>query len=91
MSSTQVQHAQKILLGSRIGYIEPTIRLIIGSLILLIACGFYFLPALNAFWLGLSIFLFIGLIGSGLTQFCMMAWTLRRLGFRSEWDELKAL
>jgi diguanylate cyclase (GGDEF)-like protein len=91
MNVTQGQFAQKVLLGSRIGYIEPAIRLIVGAFILLIAIGFFFIPTLNSLWLGLSIFLFIGLIGSGLTQFCMMAWTLRHMGFRSEWDELKAL
>jgi diguanylate cyclase (GGDEF)-like protein len=91
MSDTQGNLVQKVLLGSRIGYIEPAIRLIIGALILLIALGFFFLPSLNGLWLGLSIFLFVGLLGSGLTQFCMMAWTLRHIGFRSEWDELKAL
>jgi diguanylate cyclase len=91
MSSSQGQFAQKVLLGSRIGYIEPAIRLIVGALILLIALGFFFLPSLHGLWLGLAIFLFVGLMGSGLTQFCMMAWTLRHIGFRSEWDELKAL
>lgn len=81
----------KVLLGSRITYIEPMIRLISGSVFLVVALGILFYPGLNALWLGLAFFFAIGLLGSGSTQFCLMAWTLRRIGFRSEWDDLKAL
>ncbi len=91
MSNSKAQLSQKILLGSRLGFIEPAIRLIVGASILLIAMGFFMAPSMNILWMGLSLFLFVGLMGSGLTQFCIMAWTLRRVGFRSEWDELKAL
>lgn len=81
----------KVLLGSRITHIEPMIRLISGSAFLVVALGILYYPGLNALWLGLAIFFAIGLLGSGSTQFCLMAWTLRRIGFRSEWDDLKAL
>ena len=86
-----IQFAEKVLLGSRVVYIEPAIRLIVGVFVLLIALGFFFLPGLDTLWMGLALFLAIGLLGSGLTQFCLMAWSLRHLGLRSEWDELKAL
>ncbi len=91
MSNTQALSSHKVLLGSRIGYIEPAVRLVVGFFLLVITAGFFLFPKLNSLWLGLSIFVFIGLIGSGLTQFCIMAWTLRHMGFRSEWDELKKL
>lgn len=81
----------KVLLGSRITYIEPVIRLILAACFLLLGFGFYLFPEYGAAWLGFALFLVIGLLGSGLTQFCLMAWSLRHLGLRSEWDELKAL
>lgn len=82
---------KKVLLGSRITYIEPAIRVILAVLVLGLSLAFVLFSQLNALWLGLAIFLAIGLLGSGLTQFCLMGWSLQRLGFRSEWDELKAL
>lgn len=91
MDYTQGSFVRKVLLGSRAAYIEPAIRLIVGAFVLVIALGFTLLPSLHWLWLGFALFLSFNLISSAFTQFCLMAWLLSRLGFRSEWDELKAL
>lgn len=81
----------KVLMGSRLVYIEAMVRLIIGCTMLSLGLGFFFHPELRAVWIGVMLLMSTGLIVSYLTQFCLMAYLLRRFGLRSEWDELKAL
>ncbi len=80
MSNTQAQLAKDSPLGARIGYAELAIRLIAGVLVLLVSIGFFFLPSLKNIWLGLSVFIFIGLVGPGVLQISMAARASRREG-----------
>lgn len=72
-------------------YIEPTIRTIAGGL--LVICGVFaiYYPALKLYWLGALFFISINLFQSGFTRFCLMEKILKRVGFRSEMDEIRAL
>ena len=72
-------------------YIEPSIRTIAGAFIT--ACGVlaYFRPDLTVIWLSFLFFVAINLFQSSFTRFCLMEKILRRLGFRSEMDEIRNL
>jgi predicted signal transduction protein with EAL and GGDEF domain len=72
-------------------YIEPTIRTIAGAF--LIICGAVALarPDLKVFWISFLFFIAVNLFQSGLTRFCLMEKILKRVGFRSEMDEIRDL
>ncbi|WP_455204244.1 EAL domain-containing protein [Kaarinaea lacus] len=72
-------------------YIEPSIRTIAGALV--IACGAfaYHHPQLQYLWLSFLLFIGINLFQSGWSRFCLMEKILKRVGFRSEMDEIRTM
>ncbi len=72
-------------------YIEPVIRTIAGGLLVVCAMVALYYPELKPFWLGFLFFIGINLFQSGLTRFCLMENLLKRLGFRSEMDEIRSM
>lgn len=72
-------------------YIEPTIRTIAGSLITLSGLILLFYPNLASAGLALLFFVSLNLAQSGFTRFCLMEKILRKIGFRSELDEIRDL
>jgi len=72
-------------------YIEPTIRTIAGSLVT--ACGVAILIDPNLLNIALGVLFFVGLnlFQSSFTQFCLMEKILKRLGFRSQMDEIRRM
>ncbi|WP_455222260.1 putative bifunctional diguanylate cyclase/phosphodiesterase [Kaarinaea lacus] len=72
-------------------YIEPTIRTIAGTLLIICAAAAITRPDLKIFWWSFLVFIAINLFQSGLTRFCLMEKILKRAGFRSEMDEIRDL
>lgn len=72
-------------------YIEPVIRTIAGGLLVICALFALYYPELKPFWLGFLFFIGINLFQSGITRFCLMENMLKRLGFRSEMDEIRTM
>jgi diguanylate cyclase (GGDEF)-like protein len=72
-------------------YIEPTIRTIAGSFLLICGLGAVYYPAYLPYWLGFLFFISINLFQSGITRFCLMEKILKRAGFRSEMDEIRSM
>jgi len=72
-------------------YIEPSIRTIAGGLIVICCTVALFHPELRLLWLSLLFFIGANLFQSGLTRFCAMEKMLKRVGFRSEMDEIRTM
>ncbi len=72
-------------------YIEPVIRTIAGGFLIICAFVALYYPELKFYWLGFLFFIGINLFQSGLTRFCLMENMLKRLGFRSEMDEIRTM
>lgn len=72
-------------------YIEPAIRTIAGAFLLVCAYFALYHPELRVYWLGFLIFIAANLFQSGLTRFCLMEKILKRVGFRSEMDEIRTM
>ncbi len=72
-------------------YIEPVIRTIAGGFLVICAVFALYFPELKPYWLGFLFFIGINLFQSGLTRFCLMENFLKRLGFRSEMDEIRSM
>lgn len=72
-------------------YIEPSIRTTAGVLMTLAGVIIYFFSEFTALALGLLFFVSLNLAQSGFTRFCLMEHILKRLGFRSELDEIHQL
>jgi hypothetical protein len=72
-------------------YIEPTIRTIAGTLLTLSGLIIYFFSAYTSIALVLLFFVSLNLAQSGFTRFCLMEKILKRLGFRSELEEIRDL
>lgn len=72
-------------------FIEPTIRTIAGSFLIICGLGAVYSPAYLPYWLGFLFFIAVNLFQSGLTRFCLMEKILKRAGFRSEMDEIRRL
>ena len=72
-------------------YIEPTIRSLAGGLVTASVVLLYFKPDLKLIWLALLFFVSLNLLQSGFTRFCLMEKMLKKMGFRSEMDEIKSL
>jgi diguanylate cyclase (GGDEF)-like protein len=72
-------------------YIEPSIRTIAGGLIVICCFVAFFHPDLRVVWLSALFFIGANLFQSGLTRFCAMEKLLKRLGFRSEMDEIRTM
>jgi diguanylate cyclase (GGDEF)-like protein len=72
-------------------YIEPSIRTIAGALLIVCALLASYRPDLRVYWLGFLFFIAINLFQSGLSRFCLMEKILKRLGFRSEMDEIRSM
>ncbi|MDA8232566.1 MAG: EAL domain-containing protein [Magnetospirillum sp.] len=70
-------------------YIEPTIRTIAGTLVTASGVVLYYDYSLIAFVT--LFFVSLNLAQSGLTRFCLMELLLRKMGFRSELDEIRDL
>jgi diguanylate cyclase (GGDEF)-like protein len=72
-------------------YIEPSIRTIAGGLIVICCTIAFFHPELRLLWLSMLFFIGANLFQSGLSRFCLMEKILKRLGFRSEMDEIRTM
>ena len=72
-------------------YIEPTIRTIAGAFLIVCAAVAIARPDLQLFWWSFLVFIAVNLFQSGLTRFCLMEKILKRVGFRSEMDEIRNL
>ena len=72
-------------------YIEPTIRSLAGGLITASVVLLYFRPDMKLIWLFLLFFVSLNLFQSGFTRFCLMEKMLKKMGFRSEMDEIRSL
>ena len=72
-------------------YIEPTIRTIAGILLTLSGIAIYFSSEYAVMALVLLLFVSLNLAQSGFTRFCMMELILKKMGFRSELDEIRDL
>jgi diguanylate cyclase (GGDEF)-like protein len=72
-------------------YIEPSIRTIAGGFIVMCCTVALFYPQLRVVWLSVLFFIGANLFQSGLTRFCLMEKILKRLGFRSEMDEIRTM
>jgi len=72
-------------------YIEPAIRTIAGGFLTLCAFAALYHPEWKAYWLGFLFFIALNLFQSGLTRFCLMEKILKRVGFRSEMDEIRTM
>ena len=72
-------------------YIEPAIRTIAGSFIVVCGILVYLRPDWSWLWLAILFFVGFNLFQSGFTKFCMMEKLLKRLHFRSELDEIRNL
>lgn len=70
-------------------YIEPSIRTLAGGFIVFCCLMLAYLPDLKVVWISLLFFMGVNLFHSGITRFCMMEKLLKRLGFRSEMDEIR--
>ena len=70
-------------------YIEPTIRTIAGAFITTSGLMLYLRPERAVLWFSLLFFVSLNLFQSGITRFCLMEKILKRLGFRSELDEIR--
>ncbi|MGD8567920.1 MAG: EAL domain-containing protein [Gammaproteobacteria bacterium] len=70
-------------------YIEPSIRTIAGMFLIFCGVVAYIRPDLQIFWLSFLFFIAVNLFQSGLTRFCLMEKILKRVGFRSEMDEIR--
>ena len=70
-------------------YIEPTIRTIVGSLVSACAAAILIDPSLLNISLGVIFFVGLNLFQSSFTHFCLMEKILKRIGFRSEMDEIR--
>ena len=76
---------------SRLPYIEPTIRTILGFLVTVLGTLLYFRPDASTLWLGLLLFISLNVLQSGFTRWCIMEKILKRMGLRSELDEIRQL
>jgi len=85
-SVPKVNHSKKNL-----PYIDPSIRAIIGSMLITIAVILYFDDSLLFIFLIFLLFMGANLVLSVMTKFCILEKMLRLLGFRSELDEIKLL
>lgn len=72
-------------------YIEPSIRTIAGAFLLVCAFMATYRPDLRVYWLGFLFFIAFNLFQSGLSRFCLMEKMLKRMGFRSEMDEIRSM
>lgn len=72
-------------------YIEPSIRTIAGAFLILCALLATYRPDLRVYWLGCIFFTAVNLFQSGLSRFCIMEKFLKRMGFRSEMDEIRSM
>jgi len=72
-------------------YIESSIRTLAGLLILLFCIADYTRPELRLIWLSLLALTGIMLFQSGLTEFCLLEKTLKRLGLRCRMDEIRSI
>ncbi len=72
-------------------YIEPTIRSIAGGFVVACATLIYCLPQWVWLWIAILLFVGLNLLQSSFTGFCMMEKLLKKLGLRSELDEIRAL
>ncbi len=72
-------------------YIEPAIRSLAGGLITPSGILLYFKPDMKLIWLALLFFVSLNLFQSGFTRFCLMEKILKKIGFRSEMDEIRSL
>lgn len=72
-------------------YIEPTIRTIAGTLLALSGIAIYFFSEHTGIALSVLLFVSLNLAQSGFTRFCLMELILKKLGFRSELDEIRDL
>ncbi len=79
------------LVKKNLPYIEPTIRTIAGTLLTLSGIAIYFSSEYTAMALVLLLFVSLNLAQSGFTRFCMMELILKKMGFRSELDEIRDL
>ena len=70
-------------------YIEPSIRTIAGMFLIICGVFAYLRPDLQIAWLSFLFFIAVNLFQSGLTRFCLMEKLLKRVGFRSEMDEIR--
>uniref|UniRef100_E6QQI4 Putative diguanylate cyclase/phosphodiesterase (GGDEF and EAL domains) with PAS/PAC sensor(S) n=1 Tax=mine drainage metagenome TaxID=410659 RepID=E6QQI4_9ZZZZ len=75
----------------KFSYIEPTIRSLAGGLITASGILLYFKPDMKLIWLALLFFVSLNLFQSGFTRFCLMEKILKKIGFRSEMDEIRSL
>lgn len=76
---------------NKLPYIEPTIRTIAGTLVTLSGLTIYMFPAHVNVALAVLFFVSLNLTQSGFTRFCLMEKILKRVGFRSELDEIRDL
>lgn len=70
-------------------YIEPSIRTIAGGYVVVCCLLLLIQPELRIVSIALLLFLGVNLFQSGVTRFCFMEKLLKRLGFRSEMDEIR--
>ena len=70
-------------------YIEPSIRTIAGGFVVICCLMMLLRPDLGGVWLSLLIFVGVNLFQSGITRFCLMEKLLKRIGYRSEMDEIR--
>lgn len=70
-------------------YIEPSIRTIAGGFVVICCLLLVFRPDLYLVSLSLLFFVGVNLFQSGITRFCLMEKLLKRIGFRSEMDEIR--
>ncbi len=75
----------------RLPYIEPTIRTIAGFLLSAIGVLLYLHDEETTLWLGLLFFISLNLFQSGISRWCLMEKILKRIGLRSELDEIRKL
>ncbi len=72
-------------------YIEPTIRLIVGIIITTLVVLLYINEDHQTLWLGAMLFVSLNLFQSAISKWCLMEKILKKLGFRSEIDEIRKL
>ncbi len=72
-------------------YIEPTIRLIVGIFITMLAVLIYRYSEHRLVWLGAMLFIGLNLFQSAISKWCLMEKLLKHIGFRGELDEIREL